>query len=75
MYKNLLKSGNVVKHNEARVIDSNTLVAERLAYLSEALAEASSDDDEFYNDFTAGLNAIQVEQLLGDEAQYADMEG
>ena len=64
MYNNLLKSGNVVKHDEARVIDSNDRVAERLQYLSEILME--EPQDEFYDDFTAGLDAMQVEQLLGD---------
>ena len=61
---NLLKSGNVLKQDEARVIDSNVKVAERLQYLSEIL-QAESEDG-FYDDFTAGLDAVQVEQLLGD---------
>ena len=64
LYSNLLKSGNVVKNEEARVIDSNVKVAERLQYLSEIL-QAESEDG-FYDDFTAGLDAVQVEQLLGD---------
>lgn len=65
LYNNLLKSGNVVKHDEARVIDSNAKVAERLQYLSEILSEVPAEDD-FVEGFTAGLDAIQVEQLLGD---------
>lgn len=73
MYNNLLKSGNIVKHDEARVIDSNNKIAERLQYLSEILENSS--DDEFYDDFTAGLDAVQVEQLLDGadvDALYGD---
>ena len=72
MYNNLLKSGNVVKHDEARVIDSNTKIAERLQYLSEILQD--NLEDEFYDDFTAGLDAIQVEQLLdgSEDMLFAD---
>jgi len=64
LYNNLLKSGNVVKNEEARVIDSNSRIAERLQYLAEILQETSEDD--FAEEFTAGLDAMQVEQLLGD---------
>ena len=64
MYNNLLKSGNVIKHDEARVIDSNSKIAERLQYLSEVLQD--TQEDEFYDGFNAGLDAIQVEQLLDD---------
>lgn len=62
MYNNLLKSGNVIKHDETRVIDSNSKIAERLQYLSEMLH--GSGEDGFYDDFSAGLDAVQVEQLL-----------
>lgn len=61
---NLLKSGNVLKTDETRVIDSNSRVAERLQYLAEILEE--NTEDEFFDDFSAGLDAVQVEQLLGD---------
>jgi len=62
---NLLKSGNILKNDEARVIDSNTRIAERLASLSRILQD-SSVDEEFYEGFSSGLDAQQVEQLLGD---------
>lgn len=63
----LLKSGNVVKSDEARIIDSNDKVAERLQYLAEIMP-SFSDDEEYYSEdgFTEGLNAIQIEQLMGD---------
>lgn len=72
MYNNLLKSGNVVKKEETRVIDSNSRIAERLQYLSEILQE--TPQDEFYDDFSAGLDAIQVEQLLGDTEEQGAFE-
>ena len=68
MYNNLLKSGNIVKHGEARVIDSNAKVAERLQYLAEILQETPEDD--FGDGFNAGLDAIAVEQLLDDPESY-----
>lgn len=61
---NLVKSGNVLKTDETRVIDSNTKVAERLSRLAEILEETT--EEEFFDDFSAGLDAVQVEQLLGD---------
>lgn len=64
LHNNLLKSGNVLKNDETRVIDSNNKIAERLQFLSEMLQEAP--EDEFYDEFSAGLDALQVEQLLGD---------
>lgn len=67
MYRNLLKSGNVVKHEESRVIDSNTKIAERLQYLAEVLQEVP--EDEFSDEFSAGLDAVKVEQLLGDNEE------
>jgi len=66
LYNNLLKSGNIVKNEETRVIDSNSKIAERLKYLQEILGNQESEDD-FYEGFTAGLDAIKVEQLLDDD--------
>jgi len=67
--KNLLKSGNIVKSDEARVIDSNNRIAERLQYLAQVMEiEQDYSEDEYYSEdgFTEGLNAIQVEQLMSD---------
>lgn len=64
MHNNLLKSGNVIKNDNARVIDSNDKVAERLKVLAERMQNESEGD--FYDEFNAGLDAVQVEQLLGD---------
>lgn len=70
MHNNLLKSGNILKQEETRVIDSNSRVAERLQYLSEILQNAP--EDEFYDDFSAGLDAVQVEHLVGDPSLLGD---
>lgn len=72
--QNVLKSGNIVKSENARVIDSNDLVAERLSFLSDIIANDNSYDyeseDEFASDgFVQGLNAEQVELLLSDEGE------
>lgn len=72
MHNNLLKSGNVIKNDDARVIDSNKKVAQRLQYLSEMLQ--NEQDEEFYDDFNLGLDAEQVEQLLEDPDAYVDVE-
>lgn len=73
--RNLVKSGNVVVKAEGkRVIDSNTLIAQRIQTLSTILEEEGSDSD-FAEGFTAGLDADQVEQLLADpENQETDMQ-
>ncbi|MDO4188891.1 MAG: FliH/SctL family protein [Lachnospiraceae bacterium] len=70
---NLLKSGNVLKTDETRVIDSNTKVAERLKHLAEILEDTTEED--FFDDFSAGLDAVQVEQLLGDPEMAMPEEG
>lgn len=77
MNRYVLKSGNIVKSDEARVIDSNEKIAERLQHLAEVMAasENYSEGDYYPEDgFVEGLDAIQVEQLMGDsdslEGQY-----
>lgn len=67
MFNNLLKSGNVIKTEETRVIDSNTKVAERLQYLAEVLQVVDEgEEEEFVEGFSAGLDAVQVEMLLSE---------
>lgn len=73
LYNNLLKSGNIVKNEEARVIDSNSKIAERLKYLQEILGNSESGD-EFYGGFTAGLDAVKVEELLEDDGSAQSMQ-
>ncbi len=64
--KNLVKFNNVVVKEEGkRIIDSNTLVAEKIQSLT-ALLEEENSSESFAEGFTAGLNADQVEQLLAD---------
>lgn len=72
MHNNLLKSGNVIKNEDTRVIDSNNQVAERLRVLAERMQNESEDD--FYDGFNAGLDAVQVEQLLGDPDNASNQE-
>ncbi|MCR5790831.1 MAG: hypothetical protein K6G83_13165 [Lachnospiraceae bacterium] len=63
---NVFKSGAIVlKKDEKRVIDSNDLIAARMQKLAEIL-EMDSDGD-FADDFSVGLDAHQVEALLGDQ--------
>ncbi len=62
---NLIKSINVIVRNEGeRVIDSNHLIAEKIQTLS-AILEEEAVAEGFIPEFTAGLDADQVEQLLG----------
>lgn len=61
---NLIKCTHVVVRNEGeRVIDSNILVAERIQTLS-AILEEGATSESFVSEFTAGLDADQVERLL-----------
>lgn len=64
MHNNLLKSGNIVKKDNARVIDSNEKIAARIQYLNEILMR--EPEVGFSDDFTEGLAAEQVELLLDD---------
>ena len=73
MHNNLLKSGNVIKNDDARVIDSNDKVAERLKVLAERMQNEPEGD--FYDEFNAGLDAVQVEQLLGDPDNATGQDG
>ena len=66
---NLVKSNYVVKKDEKRVIDSNDLIASRLQQLNELavqMPEYDEEDPEESEGFRAGLNAEQLNMLLGD---------
>ncbi|MBQ7481909.1 MAG: hypothetical protein IJT80_08540 [Lachnospiraceae bacterium] len=71
---NLLKSGYVIKKEDARVIDSNELIASRLQSLSEMMEREDEPeyDDDGSDGFTEGLNAQQLEMLLEDNPQGAE---
>ena len=74
---NLLKRGYIASDaEEKRVIDSNSLVAERIKLLSKTLSQVDAQDDrEFDEDgFSAGLNAENVEMLLADETPESEPE-
>lgn len=77
MHNNLLKSGNIVKKDNARVIDSNEKIAARIQYLNEILMR--EPEVGFSDDFTEGLAAEQVELLLddngGEEAMASNTQG
>ncbi|HOO26977.1 MAG TPA: FliH/SctL family protein, partial [Lachnospiraceae bacterium] len=69
MSRNLFKSSHVVvKSENKRVIDSNSLIAERIQTLSALLKEEELPGD-FPEEFSEGLDADQVERLLGDPAE------
>jgi len=71
---NLIKSINVAVRNQGeRVIDSNVLVAERIQTLS-AILEEEATSESFASDFTAGLDADQVERLLDSPQEREDEE-
>lgn len=67
---NLYKSAYVVqKESESRVIDSNDMVAKKIQHLTEIM-EAQLEqtaDEASYEGFVEGLDAVQVESLLGDQ--------
>lgn len=66
---------NVIKQNigytfqgdDRRVIDTNQLIANRLELLSQLMQKQVSEQNSFQEDFTQGLDAMQVEKLLADE--------
>lgn len=72
----MLSSHNIYKFNqivlqdsETRVIDSNERMAEKIAELSKNLQETMEENDgEFFTEeFTDGIEAVRVSQLLDDE--------
>lgn len=73
---------NVIKGNygysfqedDTRVIDTNELIASKLEMLSKIMNTQAASNDEFGEDFTQGLNAMQVEQLLADPEDAVDDE-
>ena len=70
---NLLKSNYVVKKEEARVIDSNELIASKLQKLaSEVEAEPEPIQEAEFVEFKEGLNAEQLELLLDDNPSRDD---
>lgn len=67
---NIYKFNQVVlKDSEARVIDSNERMAERIAELSQNLKSTIEEVDgtDFPDEFSDGIEAAQVSQLLEDE--------
>lgn len=67
---NLYKFNQVVlKDSEARVIDSNERVAKRIAELSQSLKNSIEEEEgtNFPEEFSDGIEAAQVSQLLDDE--------
>lgn len=66
---NLYKSAYVVqKESESRIIDSNEIVAQKIQQLTEMMESQFLQDDyaDSYDGFVEGLDAMQVESLLGD---------
>ena len=71
---NLVKSAYVIENeSENRVIDSNEMIAEKLRELTERMeAELAETEEEFDEEFTEGLNADQMEGLMGDRDAEAE---
>lgn len=66
---NLYKSAYVVqKESESRVIDSNEIIAQKIQQLTEMMESQMLQDEygDSYDGFVEGLDAQQVESLLGD---------
>lgn len=59
--------GYSFQEDETRVIDANEQIASRLAMLSEIMRNQAGSDESFGEDFTKGLDAVAVEQLLMDQ--------
>ncbi len=59
----------VLKDSETRVIDSNERMAERIAELTQNLKSTIEEEDgtDFPEEFSDGIEAAQVSQLLEDE--------
>lgn len=53
---------------EARVIDSNALVENKLKELAMKLATETGEDEGFTDGFTQGIDAMQVVELVGEDA-------
>ncbi len=78
MSSNLLKQYSVsVDFEKTRVIDTNELAQKRIAELKRKMKESVKDRglDEFEAEFTEGIEAIRVAQLLDDENGYEASEG
>ncbi len=74
MSNNLLKASYVTNEgNKTRVIDSNKLVEERIQLLATVIEE--STDEDFEAEFAEGLDASQVERLLGEGEEADETEG
>lgn len=70
MSDSVFKARSVLKGSDKRVIDSNQIVSERIKFLSEILESqaVNEPEDDFADGFVEGLDALQVEQLLEDNA-------
>lgn len=64
----LLKSGWVMMNPvDTRIIDSNALAEMKLKELSMKVAAELNEDINFTDDFSQGIDAAQVEELVGEE--------
>lgn len=78
MSRNVLKQYSVsVDFEKTRVIDTNELAQKKIAELNRKMRESVKDRglDEFEAEFTEGIEAVRVAQLLDDETGYEASEG
>lgn len=68
MSRNILKYNLVVQHdNDARIIDSNVLLEQKLRLIRESMSQNETEQRyQAEEGFAEGLNASQVEALLGE---------
>lgn len=77
MSSNLLKQYSVsVDFEKTRVIDTNELAQKKIAELNRKMRESVKDRglDEFEAEFTEGIEAYRVAELLDDSGEYGEPE-
>ena len=77
MSSNLLKQYTVsVDFEKTRVIDTNELAKKKIAELNRKMQESVKDRglDEFEAEFTDGIEAFRVAELLDDDGEYGEAE-
>ena len=74
---NVIKNyvGYTFQDEDHRVIDTNQQIADRLEMLSQIMQKQAARENDFDENFTQGLDAMQVERLLSEEEGLPDSSG
>lgn len=67
--------GYSFQDKDRRVIDSNAIVADKIERLSAKMQEKAVSEPAFGQEFAAGLTAVNVESLLSDDENNAELGG